>query len=136
MKNETSSQTNDKKNKNIREDFSSIPSNVKPPEKRKMVKGIFKNLESPGVGVSFSFRVYKEAIKTYNLIHGGEYELPIEVVEHLNKNCGHKKYRWVSKDGQISTGKPVDTQAGWTKKVESVVSRFAFQPLEYVDAAM
>lgn len=126
-----------KKHKNEKENFSIVPDNVKPPEKRKMVKGIFKNIECPGTMVSFPFRAYKEPIKTYHLMDGGEYELPVELVEHLNKNCAYKVPSWESSEGVVTTGQPANMpgQPAWQKKIAKVISRFSFQPLEYVDSA-
>jgi hypothetical protein len=120
------------KKSNEKEDLSVVPQNVKPPEKRKMVKGIFRNIECPGTMISFPFRAYKEPIKRYDLMDGGEYELPVEVVEHLNKNCVYKVPSWKAiEKGEI---KPQST-SDWKKEITKVISRFSFQPLEYVGSS-
>ena len=117
-------------------DYRAHPS-VRPPKDRKLVKGIFKNIECPGTMHVFSFRHYKEPIKTYYLQDGAEYELPIEVVEHLNKNCAYKIPKWQS-GTEVITGKPAMApgQPGWEKKIEKVISRFQFQPTNYVEATV
>jgi hypothetical protein len=109
-------------------------SNVRPPKERKMVKGIFKNIECPGAMHTFHFRKYKEPVKTYYLMDGGEYELPIEVVEHLNQNCAYKNPKWVSSEGNEELGVPVNApgQPKWQKQIGKVVSRVAFQPTQYI----
>lgn len=105
-------------------------SNVRPPESRRYVKGVFKNLECPGTLLSFPFRKYKEPIKTYHLMDGVVYELPIEVVEHINNNCAYKQHRWAlggSKKLIAMDGSDVSSK----KEVARTTSRFAFQPSEY-----
>ena len=105
-------------------------SSIRIPKNRKQVKGIFKNIECPGTMLTFSFRKYKEPIKTYYLMDGGEYELPIEVVEHLNGNCGYKQHAW-----KLETNKSIPNEMdkkGSNKVVKSIISRFMFNPKEYV----
>lgn len=105
-------------------------SNVRPPENRRYVKGIFKNLECPGTMLSFPFRKYKEPIKKYHLMDGETYELPIEVVEHINTNCAYKQHKWA-----LGAGKKLIAMDGSdvssNKEVARMTSRFAFQPSEY-----
>ena len=110
-------------------DIKAHPS-VRVPENRKIVKGIFKNLECPGTMLTFSFRKYKEPIKTYYLMDGGKYDLPIEVVEHLNTNCGYKQHEWKLQNNK-SIANEMDKR-GSNKTVKSIISRFAFTPTEYV----
>lgn len=105
--------------------------NVLPPENRRFIKGIFKNIECPGTMLSFPFRMYKEPVKNYYLMDGGEYELPIEVVEHLNNNCAYKEHAWKLK-GRDKLIKMDGTKNEDSKEVKQTTSRFMFQPLEYV----
>ena len=103
---------------------------VRVPKNREIVKGIFKNIESPGTMLTFAFRKYKEPIKTYYLMDGCEYDLPIEVVEHLNNNCGYKQHEW-----KLQNNKSIDNEMdkrGSNKSVKSIISRFAFTPNQYV----
>ncbi len=108
-----------------------INPNVLPPENRRYVKGIFKNIECPGTMLTFPFRMYKEPVKKYFLMDGGEYELPIEVVEHLNNNCAYKEHAWKLK-GRDKMLKMDGTTHDDSKEVKQTTSRFMFQPLEYV----
>ncbi len=103
---------------------------VRVPENRRIVKGIFKNMECPGTMLTFSFRKYKEPITTYYLMDGATYDLPIEVVEHLNTNCGYKQHEW-----KLANNKAIANEMdkrGSNKTIKSIISRFAFTPTEYV----
>jgi len=54
----------------------------------KLVKGKFINREVPGGELTFHYRGHKgEPIKTYTLMDGNEYELPIGVVKNLLNGC-------------------------------------------------
>lgn len=107
------------------------PKNVRPPKERKIVKGIFKYIECPGGIFSFPFRIYKEPIKTYHLLDGGTYELPIEVVDHLNNNCCYKFTKWVASTGEETLGVPVNApgQLKYKKEIGQVIQRVMFQPM-------
>lgn len=88
----------------------------------RVVKGIFKNIESPGCSHTFSFKNRKgEPIRTYTMEDGQEYEVPLSVAEHLNKNCSYPVHRYLL-DAQ---GMPAH------KAIERMVHRFAFQPLGF-----
>lgn len=53
-----------------------------------MVKGVFRNMESKGGSVTFSFRKWKEdQVENYTLQDGQVYTLPIMVAEHLRDQC-------------------------------------------------
>lgn len=55
-------------------------------EDSKMVTGKFKNLESKGGSLTFSYRKYKEdPYRTYTFIDGNTYTIPLGVAKHLNK---------------------------------------------------
>jgi len=81
-------------------------------EESRLVKGIFKNHECPNGDATFSIRLYKgDPIRTYNLIDGQEYELPLGVARHINRQCRYKKHKWlVDKDGNkmIGADKPFE----------------------------
>lgn len=52
------------------------------------VRGIFKNLETPGQKLTFFFRRYlKDQVKKYVLEHDVEATVPYMVAEHINNNC-------------------------------------------------
>jgi len=99
----------------------------------KMIKGIFRNLETPGCGVSFPLRLNKGPVKQWTFFDNGEYEIPIDVAQHLNRNCAYKSYKWVSDDGSSTvTGKPLinSSMPNFRKVVDKITHRFAFQSLE------
>lgn len=75
-------------------------------EDSRLVKGIFKNHESPGGDATFSIRLYKgDPIRTYSLVDGHEYEIPLGVARHINRQCRYKKHKWlVDKDGNKMVG--------------------------------
>ena len=79
-------------------------------EDAKLVKGVFKNLESEGGDVTFSFRQYLgEPIRVYTFVDGETYEIPLGVAKHINNQCRYKKSKHlVDKDGKpmVGAGKP------------------------------
>lgn len=81
-------------------------------EDSKLVKGVFKNIECPGGDVTFSIRLYRgDPIRTYNFVDGTEYEIPLGVARHINRQCRYKKHKWlVDKDGNkmIGADKPFE----------------------------
>src|SRR5271168_3412929 len=55
---------------------------------RQKVKGIFHNYECQGGTVMFPFKAYKwDEVQNYTFVDGKEYEIPLGVARHLNKNC-------------------------------------------------
>lgn len=57
-------------------------------EDHRMVKGVFKNLESPNCSADISFRKYKEdPMRVYPMQDGQEYEIPIMVAKYINRSC-------------------------------------------------
>jgi len=75
-------------------------------EDSKLVKGIFHNMESPGGDLMFAYHAYKgEPTRVYHLIDGHEYEIPLGVAKHINRQCKYKKSRYlVDKDGNRIIG--------------------------------
>lgn len=90
-------------------------------EDSRMVKGIFRMHEPPGGEVSFPFRAYKEPIKQYTFKDGQEYEIPLAVAKHLNKNCNYTTNTYILGPD----GKPDMQQAG------KVRSRMNFESLDF-----
>lgn len=90
-------------------------------EDSKIVKGVFKNHESPGGDAIFSIKLYRgDPVRTYNLVDGETYELPLGVAKHINRQCRYKKHKWlVNKDG-----KPL---MGWDKPIE----RYSFVSTDF-----
>lgn len=70
-------------------------------EDAKLVRGVFKNLECPGGDVQFAYHAYKgEPTRVYHMIDGREYEIPVGVAKHINRQCKYKKSKYlVDKDG-------------------------------------
>lgn len=49
----------------------------------KTQKIVFSNLRDPGVTLHFHYASKSHPLKLYDLVHGQQYELPIEVIDHL-----------------------------------------------------
>jgi len=81
-------------------------------EDSRLVKGVFKNLECPGGDLQFAYGYYKEeGTSVYHFLDGKEYEIPLGVAKHINRQCKYKKSRHlIDKDGNpmIGAGKPVE----------------------------
>lgn len=58
------------------------------PEYRKVV---FINQRDPGIMMSFHYKSATHPLKHYDLMHGEEYNLPVEVIEHV-ESCGYPLY--------------------------------------------
>ena len=70
----------------LEEDPTDVPTEQKvviAQEIPKMEKIIFQNMRDPGVTLHFHFHSKTHPLKHYDLIHGQEYELPVEVIKHL-----------------------------------------------------
>jgi hypothetical protein len=95
------------------------------------VKGIFKNIEYAGTGISFPFRGnWKGPIKQYTFFDGLEYEIPRELADHLNNRCAYKTLKWISSDGtEIVNAKPLTSVSmpGFKQEVDKKKHRFMFQ---------
>lgn len=91
-------------------------------EESKMVKGVFRCHEPRGGSVKFSFKKYKwDPVKTYTMIDGREYEIPLAVARHLNQNCNYPVHQHILD----ARGNPILDVGG--KKV----SRMNFESLEF-----
>lgn len=58
------------------------------PEYRKVQ---FVNGRDPGQELMFHYHSKTHPLKHYTLFHGKEYDLPVEIIEHL-ENCAEKQY--------------------------------------------
>ena len=95
------------------------------------VKGIFRNVEFPGTGITFPFRGgWKGPIKQFTMFDGLEYEIPKELADHLNNNCAYKTMKWVAADGtETVNARPITTPGmpNYTPKINKKIHRFMFQ---------
>lgn len=100
-------------------------------EKIKKVKGIFRNLEYPGTGISFPFRKgWKGPVKQFTFFDGLEYEIPETLSDHLNNKCAYKTMKWLAIDGtEIVNAKPIisPSMPNFKKEIGKVTHRFLFQ---------
>ena len=89
-----------------------------------MVKGRFRNIETPGASHKFGFRkYYSDGIKMYHLRDGEEAEIPMMVMDHLNQ-CGYVEEEQGM--GLISpSGQPIGERKIRKKH------RFAFVPTSF-----
>lgn len=71
-------------------DPSSVIVADKIPEMRRVV---FLNGRDPGYPLEFHYHTKTHYLKHYKLLHGYEYELPQEVIEHL-ENCNEPQYAY------------------------------------------
>jgi len=88
-----------------------------------MVRGIFRNHETPGAGLKFAFKHYKEIpLKDYDLQDETIYNLPLGVVKHLNNNTWYPQHaHTLDKDGKPAVN------------ISKKVRRFSFSPVDFVD---
>jgi hypothetical protein len=89
----------------------------------RLVKGIFKNFETPGGSLRFVFRKHKgEDFKKYTFVDGQIYTIPLSVAKHLNTNCHYAIHKYTTDDSGIPT-----------MRIGQRVHRFGFQSLEFMD---
>ena len=71
-------------------------------EDSRLVKGVFKNLEAPGGDVEFAYREYKwDPPRVYRFEDGKEYEVPLGVAKHINRNTRIPVHSYIlDKDGK------------------------------------
>lgn len=87
------------------------------------VRGIFRNYETPGAGLSFCFREFKgDPVQTYNLYDNRIHTIPYGVARHLNRNCSTP----VHKHAVDEYGSPLQVVGTRTR-------RFSFEPLDFMD---
>jgi len=73
-------------------------------KKVKMVRGKFRNYENPGMPIKFSFTDDERPAQIYTLHDGKDYELPINVVKHVNSTCCVQKNEFAID----ANGKPLE----------------------------
>jgi hypothetical protein len=76
------------------------PTDSKDPEQIVIAKGIpeyrkviFINNRDPGYPLDFHYSSKTHPLKLYKLVHGQEYELPVEIIEHL-EGCREPQYAY------------------------------------------
>lgn len=88
----------------------------------RLVRGIFKNFETPGGEVRFVYRKHKgEEIKKYILRDGETYSIPLGVAKHLNNNCQYPVHAYAMNEEGVPT-----------MRIGKRVNRFGFQSLEFM----
>lgn len=104
-----------------------------------LVAGRFKNLESPGQGARFNYKMYPgDEFVTYELYDNERYRLPRGVARWLNTNCYYKEYKHLQ--GEMGKG-DAGLRAAYndgrlraeTMQASRKVHRFSFDPLEFMD---
>ncbi len=75
-------------------------------EDSRVVTGIFKNLETKGGDITFTYRKYKEdPYQTFHFEDGKSYSIPIGVAKHLKEMTKVKRNEYlVDKDGKKIVG--------------------------------
>lgn len=58
----------------------------------KMQRIVFTNNRDPGVTLHFHYHSKTHPLKHYDLVHGKTYDLPIEVIKHLEGQNEHDPY--------------------------------------------
>lgn len=87
----------------------------------KTVKGVFRCFEPPGGSFKFSFKKYAgDPVKTYTMVDGETYEVPLMVAKHLNTNCWYPRHSHV-----------MDANGNPTVDVGKKVRRCSFESLEF-----
>ena len=88
----------------------------------KLVKGKFMFHEVPGGTLRFNFHKYKgDPVKTYELVDGEIYTIPLGVAKHLNQDVGYPIHQHALDDN----GKP-------SMKIGKFERRCSFQSLEFM----
>lgn len=91
-------------------------------EDSKIVAGVFKNIESPGAKVEFTYRAHKgEPIRKYSLEDGQTYDLPLGVAKHINNQCQYKKSKYLVN----AQGKPIVTD-------DKPIQRYQFTSTDFL----
>lgn len=92
------------------------------------------NVESPGHPIEFT--IGPKTLKSipngnsYHLIDGGVYDLPVDLVQHLN-NCTVPKMEWVfSTEPDVHTGEP---RMGMVSRRVGNMNRFSVTPVGWGD---
>ena len=84
-----------------------------------MVTGVFRNLETPGQDIKFSYADSEYPAKFYKLYHNKEATIPRKVADHVN-NCSYTDKKTIFD----SSGNPIGSE-------EIVIQRFWFGNMSY-----
>jgi len=102
-----------------------------------LVVGVFKNMETPGVSLRFSYHKYhNDPYEVYELFDGETYQLPRGVAKWLNNNCFYREYRHLAghsgETGMRSAYNDGRLNASSMHEARKVY-RFAFHSLDYME---
>ena len=98
-------------------------------KKNRTVRGRFMFLEVPQGRTVFPWRAYPgDPVKTYTLVDGEIYTIPICLAEHLNNNCKYAIYEHEMSPSEAA----IKQQLGHPVKVKRYVHRYSFQPLDFM----
>lgn len=96
-----------------------------------LIKGMFEFTDAQGGWFDFSYRFFKEPIKTFRLIHGEICELPAYIVKHLNNT--YKKIRVIGEDiketNSSLAGRKLPDR-GLSSTIVQKISRVRFIPMD------
>jgi hypothetical protein len=90
------------------------------PEKDPLVRGVFENVEIPGLSLQFSFRAYKGKIERYKFEEGESYTVPLSVAKHIDE-----MRTIVDSNLMDASGRPYKVQGKGQR-------RFSFRITEYL----
>ena len=92
-------------------------------ENSRMVRGVFRFHEVPGGTMKFVFREFPgDPVANYAMTDGQEYEVPLGVAKHLNKDCWYPQHQHIVD----ARGNPIVSEG---KKVR----RCSFQSLDFME---
>lgn len=86
----------------LKEEPEGLPSNPTVPQEGQVVYSAvmpemrriqFLNGRDPGQELMFHYHTKTHPLKHYTLFHGKEYDLPVEIIEHL-ESCAEKQYAY------------------------------------------
>lgn len=91
------------------------------PEEDKMVSGMFKNLEQPGMDGYVACRYRKGPIFSRKFFDGEVCQIPLSVARHINQRCNWPRHKY-----------ELDKDGNHVKTVGQVVQRYQFVSTEYM----
>lgn len=90
-------------------------------EDHRMVTGVFRNIENPGVSEVITYKKYPgDPVFSKKMESGKAYQVPLMVAKHINKACRYE----VHKHAVDESGKP-------HKAVGEVVQRYSFESTDF-----
>lgn len=112
------------KNSGLKKKLSAEEWKKKRERDHKMVKGIFRFLESPGGTMQFAFKKWAgDEVLHYSLTDGEIVEVPLMVAKHLNQNCQYPIHKY--------NAAPLD-KGGALAVVDIMRKRCTFESLDFM----